>query len=94
LVQVTELPAGTVSVAGTQAKLSMLPAWPATGAAVPVGEALVPAGGADIGGMPVIPGIPGVVAPDPKVTDGGEVAGGCDEQPANSIAASSTTPAP
>jgi len=83
------LPARTVSVAGTKAKLSMLTASPATGAAGAVTEAVVPAGTSGIDGMPLIPGIPGVVAPDPKVTDG-EVADGGDEHPANTITASTT----
>jgi len=89
LVQVTVLPAGTVNVAGANAKLSMLTALPATGAAGPVVEAVVPAGTSGIDGMPLIAGIPGVVAPDPKVTDG-DVADGADEHPANITTASTT----
>jgi hypothetical protein len=84
------LPAATVSVAGTKAKLSMLTALPATGAADPVVATVVPAGASDIDGidgMPLMPGIPGVVAPDPKVTDG-EVADGGDEHPATTTTAS------
>ena len=88
------LPAATVSVAGTKAKLPMLTELPATGAADPVVEAVVPAGACGIDGMPLIAGIPGVVAPDPKVTDG-EVGDGGDEHPAAattaSAAADSTT---
>jgi hypothetical protein len=65
----------------------MLIALPTTGAADPVVEAVVPAGTSGIDGMPLIPGIPGVVAPDPKVTDG-EVADGGDEHPATTTIAS------
>jgi hypothetical protein len=65
----------------------MLTALPTTGVADPVVEALVPAGRSGIDGMPLITGIPGVVAPDPKVTDG-EVADGGDEHPANITTAS------
>jgi hypothetical protein len=93
LVQVTVLPARTVSVAGTKAKLSMLTASPATGAADPVADAEGPAEGPDIDGMPPMPGIPGV-APDPKVADGCDVCGGGDEHAANSSTASSTTRTP
>jgi hypothetical protein len=50
-------------------------------------DAVVPAGTSGIDGMPLIPGMPGVVAPDPKVTDG-EGAGGGDEHPANIATAS------
>ncbi|HEY6856885.1 MAG TPA: hypothetical protein VI194_11835 [Mycobacterium sp.] len=39
--------------------------------------------------MPLIPGIPGFVAPDPKVTDG-EVGDGGDEHPVNITTASTT----
>jgi hypothetical protein len=40
--------------------------------------------------MPLLPGIPGVVAPDPKVTDGdvADGADGGDEHPASSVTAS------
>jgi hypothetical protein len=65
----------------------MLTALPTTGVADPVVEALVPAGASGIDGMPLIPAIPGVVAPDPKVTDG-EGADGGDEHPANITTAS------
>ena len=54
----------------------------------------MPAGGADIAGMPLMPGIPGVVAPDPKVTDGEVCDGGDEEHPASSTTANSTTRAP
>ena len=54
----------------------MLTASPATGAADPVAEAEVPAGASGIAGIPLMPGIPGVVAPDPKVTDGAVCDGG------------------
>ncbi|MGA7132633.1 MAG: hypothetical protein WBZ15_09915 [Mycobacterium sp.] len=67
----------------------MLTALPATGAAEPVVEAVVPAGTFGIDGMPLIPGIPGFVAPDPKVTDG-EVGDGGDEHPVNITTASTT----
>jgi hypothetical protein len=40
-------------------------------------------------GMSLIPGMPGVVAPDPNVTDG-EVADGGDEHPANVTTVSTT----
>jgi hypothetical protein len=46
-----------------------------------------------IAGIPLIPGIPGVVAADPKVTDG-EVAGCGDEHPATTISPSNTTRTP
>jgi hypothetical protein len=38
-----------------------------------------------------MPGIPGVAAPDPKVTDGDRWDDGADEHPAKSTIASSTT---
>ncbi len=71
----------------------MLTALPATGAAGPVADAEVLAEALGIGGIPLMPGIPGVVAPEPNVTDG-EVADGGDEHPATSSTASSTTRAP
>jgi hypothetical protein len=46
-----------------------------------------------IAGIPLIPGIPGVVAADPKVTDG-EVADCGDEHPATTIRPSNTTRTP
>jgi hypothetical protein len=70
LVQVTVLPAATVSFAGTNAKLSMLTVSPLADAAGPVGDA-APGGVPGIDGMALMPGIPGVaLAPDPNVTDG------------------------
>ena len=84
----------TVSVAGAKAKLSMLTASPATGAAGAVVEAAVPAGMFGIDGIPLMPGIPGVVAADrAKVTDGAVTDCG-DEHPASTITANSTTRAP
>jgi hypothetical protein len=80
LVQLTVLPAGTVSVAGAKAKLSMKTALPAAGAAEPADGVAGPAGIPGIGGMPP-PGIPGVVAAGPNVTDGAFTDGG-DEHPA------------
>jgi hypothetical protein len=82
-VQVTVLPTGTVSVAGSNLKLSMVTALPATGAAGAEEEDVSP-GAAVADGIPLIPGIPGVtLAPDPKVTVGG-VLGAGEEQAASS----------
>src|SRR5271168_4541354 len=82
-VQVTVLPTGTVSVAGSNLKLSMVTALPATGAASPVDED-VAAGAAVVGGIPLIPGIPGVtLTPEPKFTVG-RVSGAGAEQAASS----------
>jgi hypothetical protein len=94
LVQVTVLPAGTVSVAGANAKLSMLTALPDTGAAGPVVAPPVPAGMFGIGAIPLIPGIPGVLAADPNVTDGVVVADWGDEHPATTISPTNTARAP
>jgi hypothetical protein len=46
-----------------------------------------------IDGIPLIPGIPGVVAADPKVTDG-DVADCGDEHPATTISPSNTAREP
>ena len=71
MVQVTVLPDVTVSVAGTNPKLSMLTSVPATGAVEPVADAVVAPGASGIAGMPLMPGIPGVVlAFWPKFTAG------------------------
>src|ERR1700726_4092690 len=74
-VQVTVLPTGTVSVAGSNLKFSIVTALPATGAAGPVDEEDdeedVAAGAAVVDGVPLMPGIPGVtLAPEPKFTVG------------------------
>jgi hypothetical protein len=71
----------------------MLTALPATGAAGPADAWLVPAGMFGIGAIPLIPGIPGVVAADPKVTDG-DVADCGDEHPATTISPSNTARGP
>jgi hypothetical protein len=71
----------------------MLTVSPATAAGDPVADADAPADARGIDGMPLIPGMPGVVAPDPNVTDGAGWDGG-DEHPATSSTASSTTRAP
>jgi hypothetical protein len=94
LVQVTVLPTGTVSVAGLNAKLSMLTALPDTGADGPAVAAPVPAGMFGIGAIPLIPGIPGVAAAEPKVTDGVVVAVWCDEHPATNISPTNAARAP
>jgi hypothetical protein len=94
LVQVTVLPMRTVSVAGTKAKLSMLTASPATGAAGAVTEAEVPAGAPGIDGIPLMPGIPGVAPLIVARVADGEVPDCGDEHPASSSTANSTTRAP
>jgi hypothetical protein len=86
LVQVTVVPAGTVSVAGANAKLLMLTAfapWGASDAAGAVPEPESAGMGMDVGMVPdvVPPTSPGVVAvPDPKVTEAGPAAGVPDEE--------------
>jgi hypothetical protein len=85
LVQVTVAPTGTVSVAGTNAKLSIPTAGPPVGAAGPELDADAFGGAADEGPVPW-PGIPGVaLACEPKVIDGGACGAGLDpEQPETS----------
>src|SRR5690349_25059728 len=90
LVQVTLSPRCTVRVGGTNAKLVMLTAVPATGAdGVWAGAAAVAAG--LIGAMPCIGAMPTEVPPlGPKFTVGGGddgVADGAFEQPAAAAAA-------
>jgi hypothetical protein len=87
LIQVTVPPVLTVSVAGANAKLSMLMASPTTGA-VDDGAGWVP--GANAGEECIIPmpGMPGVTLADPKST----VGGGCDAVEAQ-LASSSATAA-
>ena len=69
LVHVTVLPARTVNVVGAKAKLSMLTESPPTAAGELVAD--VPAGAPVIGGIGLMPGIPGVpLAAEPKVIDG------------------------
>src|SRR6516164_10072604 len=78
----------------------MVTALGPTGAAGAVVDEPVAPGVVPIGGIAVIPGIPGVaLTPDPKVTDAGAVDGGAvgagDEQPASSrTAAVATTGGP
>src|SRR5262245_34723842 len=86
-VHVTVLPTGTVNDAGANAKLSMLTALPATGAAWPADD-VVPAGLFDIEGIAVMPGIPGVtVTPGPKFTVGRASGAGDEHAPSSRTAA-------
>ena len=96
MVQVTVAPAGTVSLAGTNAKLLMLTASPAVGGADvagPVVDALAPPGGAAVDPAvppPVIPGV--VLACGPKLIDGCASGAGPDpEQPQTSSRAAVDT---
>jgi hypothetical protein len=79
-------PTLTVKVAGAKAKLSILTWSPATGADA------VPVGAPPVDGIPVMPGIPGVLPPgDPKVTDGCESCRGA-EHPASNSTPTANTP--
>src|ERR1700739_4359194 len=99
LVHVTVVPTGTVSVAGSNLKSLIFTAFGPTGAAGAVVDEPVAAGALPVGGIALIPGIPGVaLTPDPKVTDAGAfddgAVGAGDEQLASSRTAAVAAGAP